>query len=344
MPIVVEQGAHELTADSGTGPRIVGTDVIEIGLVNNMPDAALESTERQFLQLLQMAASALAIRVHLFTLPDVPRSPEGRRYLRQHLGIDELRHSNIDGLIVTGTEPRAGSLTEEPYWETLAGVVDWAREHTLSAIWSCLAAHAAVLQLDGIGRRALDAKRLGMFSCRQLASHALTTGLPARFSVAHSRYNELSDEALASCGYRILTRSSEAGVDMFVREGDSLFVFFQGHPEYDERTLLREFRRDIGRFLRGERDDYPAVPQGYFGEAATPVLARYRGTAQAQRNDALLASFPFAELTSSLLPFSRLPATRIYENWLGYLSARKIEHRRRQSPASRIAEPAQSVG
>jgi homoserine O-succinyltransferase len=183
-----------------------------------------------------------------------------------------------------------------------------------------------------------------MFSCAQVASHALTTGLPARFGVAHSRHNELSEEALASCGYRVLTRSSGAGVDMFVRDDDSLFVFFQGHPEYDERALLREFRRDVGRYLRGEKDGYPVAPQGYFGDPATAVLARYRETAQAQRSDALLASFPLAELTSSLLPSSRLPATGIYENWLGYLNARKVEHRRRRMPASRIAEPAQNVG
>jgi homoserine O-succinyltransferase/O-acetyltransferase len=344
MPIVLEQGAPELTTDAGVDAGIVGADVIEIGLVNNMPDAALETTERQFVQLLRMAARELTIRLHLFALPDVPRGPEGRRYLRDHLGIDALRRSGIDGLIVTGTEPRAASLTEEPYWETLAGLVDWAREHTLSTIWSCLAAHAAVLQLDGIGRRALGEKRLGMFSCAQVASHALTTGLPARFGVAHSRHNELSEKALASCGYRILTRSPEAGVDTFVRDGDSLFVFFQGHPEYDERALLREFRRDVGRFLRGERDGYPAAPLGYFGEGATAVLARYREAAQAQRGDALLASFPLAELTAGLLPFSRLPATCIYENWLGYLNARKLDHRRRRSPASRIAEPAQSAG
>ena len=31
-------------------------------------------------------------------------------------------------------------------------------------------------------------------------------------------------------------------------------------------TLLLEYRRDIGRFLRGERDTYPPMPQGYFDE------------------------------------------------------------------------------
>ena len=57
---------------------------------------------------------------------------------------------------------------------------------------------------------------------------------------------------------------------MFTREQSfcSLFLFLQGHPEYEAGTLLREYRRDIARFLRGEREHYPAVPQGYFDARA----------------------------------------------------------------------------
>ena len=75
-------------------------------------------------------------------------------------------------------------------------------------------------------------------------------------------------------GYRLLTRSAAAGADAFVREeqGGSLFVFFQGHPEYETDTLAREYRRDVGRFLRGEREHYPAAPEGYFNDAATALV------------------------------------------------------------------------
>ena len=69
---------------------------------------------------------------------------------------------------------------------------------------------------------------------------------------------------MTACGYRILTRSAVAGVDMFVRQDKSFRLFFQGHPEYEATTLLREYRRDVGRYLRGERDDYPGLPLDYF--------------------------------------------------------------------------------
>ncbi len=63
-------------------------------------------------------------------------------------------------------------------------------------------------------------------------------------------------------GYLTLTRAPGAGVDMFVKEWLALQVFLQGHPEYDADTLAREYRRDVGRFLAGERADAPAPPAG----------------------------------------------------------------------------------
>src|SRR5438046_6382135 len=66
------------------------------------------------------------------------------------------------------------------------------------------------------------------------------------------------------------------GVDSFVRRQKGLYVFFQGHPEYDADTLLLEYRRDVRRFRRRERDTYPLMPQGYFDDGTTAALAAIR--------------------------------------------------------------------
>src|SRR5882672_12961478 len=122
--------------------------VLDIGLVNNMPDGALEATERQFLTLLNEAADhGISARVTLFALPGVPRTDLGRHHLSSYGRIGELWERSLDGLIVTGTEPRAANLQDEPYWADLARLVEWAMQNSSSAIWSCLAAHAAVLHL-----------------------------------------------------------------------------------------------------------------------------------------------------------------------------------------------------
>src|SRR4029077_9265986 len=109
-----------------------------------------------------------------------------------------------------------------------------------------------------------------------------------------SRWNEIPEEALRACGYRVLTRSEDAGVDSFVKQRQSLFVFFQGHPEYEAVTLLLEYRRDIGRFLRRERDTYPSMPHGYFDQETVETLTALRERALVDRREALLAEFPTA--------------------------------------------------
>jgi homoserine O-succinyltransferase len=223
---------------------------------------------------------------------------------------------------VTGTEPKAANLAEEPYWPAFTKLVDWAARHTISTIWSCLAAHAAVLHLDGIERVPLTEKCIGVFDCDKLADHPLTVNLPSRSAVPHARWNGLSEEVLLANGYQVLTRSSAAGIDTFVRQEESLFLFFQGHPEYGAGALLNEFRRDAGRFLRRERDRYPAMPQHYFDCPTEAALAAFAQRAERQRSEELLAEFPVpaeAVLNANWQPF----AVTIYRNWLSAISAQK---------------------
>jgi homoserine O-succinyltransferase len=86
--------------------------------------------------------------------------------------------------------------------------------------------------------------------------------VPSNLRIPHSRWNDVYEGSLVESGYRILTKSAKIGVDCFVkRHSKSLFVYFQGHPEYEAQTLLGEYRRDIGRFLRREAENYPAMPR-----------------------------------------------------------------------------------
>jgi homoserine O-succinyltransferase len=300
-----------------------GEGPIVIGLVNNMPDAALRATERQFSELIAAAAGNRSVVLRLYALPEVPRSDAARAHICEHYeDVDALRERPVDGLIVTGSEPRSRNLSDEPYWASLTKLVDWAEENTTSTIWSCLAAHAAVLHLDDIERQAFEEKLSGVFDCAKAARHAMMNGTPALWRVPHSRYNDLSRETLLARGYRILSQSREAGVDMFFKQRNSLFVFFQGHPEYGSADLLREYRRDVIRFLNGERKDYPGMPRNYFDVEIASELTAFRCRAEANRTIDMLASFPMEKAGETLAHSWRSPAVRIYENWLAYLADR----------------------
>ena len=110
--------------------------MLDIGLINNMPDAALDATVRQFRGLLGAAAGDVDVHLTLYTLPEVPRSGFGRQRVSGYSSIDDLWESDLDGLIVTGAEPQAADLEDEPYWQSLTRVFEWAECHTHSTILS----------------------------------------------------------------------------------------------------------------------------------------------------------------------------------------------------------------
>ena len=133
-------------------------------------------------------------------------------------------------------------------------------------------------------------------------------------------------DALTACGYAVLTQSAEGGVDSFVKKKQrSLFVHFQGHPEYGAETLLKEYRRDIKRFLKRERGTYPSMPKGYFDAANTKLLNDFQETVLSDPREELLAAFPGAVLTGTLRKTWRSAATAIYRNWLQYVVSKKAD-------------------
>jgi homoserine O-succinyltransferase len=306
-------------------PDFAGGAALEIALVNNMPDQALETTKAQFSQLLNFGAQGISFRLRCYTIASVPRSETARRALMQnHDDIEALYARGADALIVTGTEPRADALEQEPYWQDFARLVDWARTHTLGTLWSCLAAHAAVQRLDGIKRRRASQKISGVFSCEVTASNWATQGAGKLISVPHSRYNGLDLRNIEESGYAVCSWSPLIGVDSFWRREPSLFLFTQGHPEYDADTLAREFRRDALRFLCGERAEFPTPPENYFSRATEERLGRLRNAFSSHERrrytDAL------NRILSQETPTHAWSddAGRLYRNWLTMIASEKI--------------------
>ena len=335
MPILLDRGRtpprwaermnfHPVLSISAYGH---GTDCIKIALVNNMPDPALEDTEMQFFELLEAASGDMPVGIKLYSLPGIARGERGREHLGKfYADFEDLWNTRPDAVIVTGTEPHCPNLREEPYWPLLSGLLDWAERNTHSAVLSCLAAHAGVLHSDGIERHRLDDKRFGVFDFTKAPHHLLTGHNSDRIRFPHSRWNEVREDELKKCGYTVLTRSSEAGVDSFAkRKTNCLFVHFQGHPEYGSRTLLKEYRRDIKRFLCRERESYPSMPNGYFDAAATRVLHDFRDNAISNRQEETISNFPESAVVETLENGWNRSANSIYGNWLGYVQTRKAD-------------------
>jgi homoserine O-succinyltransferase len=297
---------------------------LSIGLINNMPDAALLATERQFVSLLEAASRGIDVRLHRYSMPHIPRGATVAGYVEEHFsGVDRMLDTQLDALIMTGREPSAASLADEPDWDEFTRIVDWARKNTLSTIWSCLAAHAAVLHLDNVARRRRDRKYTGVYASSRIDDHFLMAGVPAQLRLPHSRWNGVSEQDLRDAGYTVLTRSDLAGVDIFVKQTGSLFVFFQGHPEYEAITISLEYRRDALRFLRGESERWPSLPHAYFDQETVAALT-------VLEHEAL--HFPNKDLAEKLCTILetvrpehswRSTAVHLAGNWLRYIGATK---------------------
>jgi homoserine O-succinyltransferase/O-acetyltransferase len=334
MPLIVEGGRvpprwgeRKRLLPAGLNDSGTTTDCVKIAFVNNMPDPALEDTEIQFFDLLDAAAGDIPVFLSLHSLSGVPRGERGQQHLNSfYFGTNDLFNGRFDAVIMTGTEPQQPNLRNEPYWSALANVMDWAENNTLSTLLSCLAAHAGVLHSDGIERCPLNDKQFGVFDFARSANHPLIGGTGQHVRFPHSRWNELQADALAACGYLVLTQSAEGGVDSFVKKKkQSLFLHFQGHPEYGAQTLLKEYRRDIRRFLRRERETYPSMPKSYFDAASTNLLIDFRDSVLSDRREELMESFPEAALVGALHKTWHSSATAIYGNWLQYVLIKKGE-------------------
>ena len=105
----------------------------------------------------------------------------------------------------------------------------------------------------------------------------------------HSRWNELPVDALRQAGYTLLSWSDATGADTFVKERGSLLLFFQGHPEYEGTTLLKEYRRDVGRYLTPNRRTTRRCRVGYLSAGGDSSARGFRGRALAERSPALLS-------------------------------------------------------
>ena len=323
MPLNTHADHSSSSAARGAVPEKSSADPVVVVLLNNMPDAALEATETQFLRLLQSAAGPHPIELRLAYLPEVGRAGGALERVRSaYRPIDELLEQTADALIVTGLEPAAPRLVDEPYWPRIGQVLEWAERNTHSSIWSCLAAHAAVQYLDGIERQRLAEKRCGVFA-HELGVHALARGLRAPLCTPHSRWNDLPVPALRAAGYTLLSYSAQNGADIFIKERATLLLFLQGHPEYEATTLLREYRRDIGRFLRGQQPHYPQLPEGYLSAEATQLLLGFREQALVRPDPQLLSSLPLARIEAGIENRWQVNAVALYRNWLEHLLAAK---------------------
>ena len=169
-----------------------------------------------------------------------------------------------DALVITGAEPVTCEITDERYWGDLDRLLQWAEVTVPSTLLSCLAAHGALRSLDHADRVRLPAKRSGVFPQPVNQSHPLGRGLGEMAAFPHSRWNMVSADIVRSLGYDVVVGTTGEEWTVAARErAGRVLALVQGHPEYEPTMLLREYRRDMRRWVEGAMPAPPDFPANY---------------------------------------------------------------------------------
>ena len=200
----------------------------------------------------------------------------------------------------------------------------WAHENVTSTLCSCLATHASLELIYNQPRYRLNNKRWGVYSHRVTdKAHPLVHGINTRFDVPHSRFNQIDQSQFEKAGLHVLAESKDAGVQMAVSADGFRTIYFQGHPEYDSISLLKEYKREVGQFAlalnRGEEVEYPPFPVNYFDQHTQAIFDEYQyrlidAIDKAQKE---LPTFPEALILDRIDNSWHDTAAAILANWMG---------------------------
>jgi len=303
-------------------------------LVNNMPDAAFNATERQFVGLLDAGSGSETVVLTRHTMAGVPRDERTRnRIAAEYRPLDDIFSDPPDLLVVTGSNPIESRIEDEPYWSDLHGLLKWGSENVPAMVLSCLSAHAALAVFDGVERISLPAKCTGVFAQQADPNHPLAAGFSEFHGpsdkplvLPHSRNNAVPVETVVAAGYAVALQSEEVGWSVVTKTlGRCEVVLVQAHPEYDPSSLVREYGRDVRRYAGHERDELPCLPRDCVAGRDWDGLRRlHERVVGGERDPELVAAFPFDEVGARAAWPWRGAALRLYANLLDTIPNRSL--------------------
>ncbi len=354
MPIVAHNKlpAFEKLKNEGLSildsSRAMNQDIRElhIGLLNIMPDAALKATEIQFFRLIGDSNPIAQFYVHPFTLDGMQRGDKAQAHIDEYYEtFSNIKEQGLDALILTGAPVDGPELSNQPFWDQLIEVADWAHENVTSTLCSCMATHALLEFRFGQKRHAQPNKKWGVFQHKLTKHfHPLTVDINTRFEVPHSRWNAVFPHQFEAAGLRILAKEEDDGCVHLATSKDGIrTVFFQGHPEYDTISLLKEFKREVNLYIDGGLKQYPPFPENYFGKFEAAVFNEYRfNLLRAMSAGDALPEFPEHKITPYLNNSWCDTADAVVGNWMGIIY--QLTHKDRDKPFMDHIDPENPLG
>jgi homoserine O-succinyltransferase len=220
---------------------------LNILILNLMPEK--ERTEAQLLRLL--GNTSLQVNVtFLQTATHVSKNTSKYHLEQFYSTFSEVKHRKYDGMIITGAPVELFTFEEVDYWNELTEIMDWTKTNVTSTLHICWGAQAALYYHYGIDKFELPRKCYGLFYHKLYDKTVkLLRGFDDVFLAPHSRYTDVSMEAINECSdLKLLAASDEAGA-FIVSSLNGKQIMVTGHLEYDVDTLAEEYERDTKKGL-----------------------------------------------------------------------------------------------
>jgi homoserine O-succinyltransferase len=229
---------------------------LNIIILNLMPEK--EKTELQLLRLL--GNTPLQVNVTFLRTSTYQSKHVSSFHLEQfYTTFSEVKHRRFDGMIITGAPVEKMKFEEVDYWEELTEIMEWTKTHVTSTLYICWGAQAALYYHYGIDKFELPEKCFGVYRHRVIAPmEKLVRGFDDIFNAPHSRYTDVSREAIENHRDLQLISVSEEGIPFIIMSDNGKNIMITGHLEYDATTLADEYIRDRNRGLN------TAIPSNYF--------------------------------------------------------------------------------
>lgn len=246
---------------------------MEIAILNLMADKI--STERQLARWL--GHTPLQVRVTFVATDSYVDSVAGGRdskntpaaHIRTFYNAwRDIKHRKFDGLIVTGVNALQPRVELESFWPEVRAIFDWSATNTLSSLFLCWGAKAALKHFHDIDSHKGTQKTFGLFDHHIVSDKTgLLFGFPDRFSVPVSRWKNPDASAIAACAaLETVAISDESGPNILAEpapfdDGAHFYprrVYILNHPEYEADTLKTEYLRDSA------ADPATPLPRHYF--------------------------------------------------------------------------------
>jgi homoserine O-succinyltransferase len=150
-------------------------------------------------------------------------------------------------MVITGAPVEKLDFEAVDYWEEFKEILEFARSNVFSTMFVCWAAPAALFHYYKIPKYVTEEKISGIFENEIDRDSLLMKDVGYLFWGPQSRYFYTKEEDVDAVNeLKIIAKCKESGVHI-IASNDYREIYVNGHNEYDDDSIDKEYRRDISK-------------------------------------------------------------------------------------------------